>query len=107
MLSPFSSVHQVEGFVDLGQWQVVRHEFVYLHLSLHVLVNQLGNAVSALPPAKRRSLPRATGDELKGARGYFLPCRRHADDGRHAPAFVARLEGSSLKIVRLISHKTA
>lgn len=42
-------MHQVKRFVDVIQRQIMRHELVDLHVAFHILVDQLGNTVSALP----------------------------------------------------------
>src|SRR3954463_1408258 len=85
-------VHQVEGVVDALERHHVRDEVVDVDLAFHVPVDDARHVGTAARPAERRAFPGAPGDELEGARLYFLSRARHPDDHRDAPAAMAALE---------------
>ena len=83
--------------IDLCQREVERDELIHHQLLLHVLLHQLRHSVPRLPAAERAALPDAPRHQLEGPRRDLLAGRCHAQDGRHAPALVARLQGRTLR----------
>lgn len=60
-----TSLHVLEGLVDLVQGLTVGDEFVNLELAVKVVLDEAGELAAALDAAKRAALPHATGDQLE------------------------------------------
>jgi hypothetical protein len=60
-----TSLHVLEGGVDLVEGLSVGDELVDLELAVHVVVDEVGKLSAALDTTESTSLPDATGDELE------------------------------------------
>jgi hypothetical protein len=60
-----TSLHVLEGSVDLVEGLSVGDELVDLELAVHVVVDEVGKLSAALDTTESTSLPDATGDELE------------------------------------------
>src|SRR5882672_4899904 len=85
-------VHQLEGIVDLIQWQHFGDHFVDLDLAVEVAVHVAGQLRAAFDAAECRAAPDATGNQLERTGRYFLTGTRDTDDNRFAPTLVTTLQ---------------
>jgi hypothetical protein len=60
-----TSLHVLEGGVDLVEGLSVGDELVDLELAVHVVVDEVGKLSAALDTTESTSLPDTTGDELE------------------------------------------
>src|SRR5258708_39793116 len=90
-----SRVHQLEGIVDLIQWQHFGDHLIDLDLAVEVAVHVSRQLRAALDAPECRSAPAATGNQLERTSRYFLPCPCDADDNRFAPSLVTTLQRRS------------
>jgi hypothetical protein len=60
-----TSLHILEGGVDLVEGLSVGDELVDLELAVHVVVDKVGKLGAALDTTEGTSLPYTTGDELE------------------------------------------
>lgn len=89
----FTAVHQVEGFVDLGEVHVVGDELVNLESAGEVFFDELRDTLDAFVSSECGSLPGSSGDKLEWSGADFLAGTGNADDDTHAPSFVSGLQG--------------
>src|ERR1700720_1165693 len=87
-----SRMHELEGIVDLVQWQHFADHFVDLDLAAEVAIHVSRQLRTALDAAERRAAPHATGDQLERAGTNFLTRAGNSDDNRFAPSLVATLK---------------
>src|ERR1700716_1655014 len=86
-------MHQLEGIVDLIQWQHFGDHFVDLDLAVEIAVHIARQLRTAFDAAECRAAPDATGNQLERTGRYFLTCTGDTDDDRFAPSLVTRLQG--------------
>lgn len=60
-----TSLHVLEGLVDLVQGLAVGDELIDLELAVKVVLNEARELAAALDAAERAALPNATGDQLE------------------------------------------
>src|SRR3979409_2127328 len=85
-------MHQLEGIVDLFQWQHFADHFVDLDLAVEVAIHVARQLRTALDAAECRAAPDATGNQLERAGLYFLSRAGNTDYNRFAPSLVATLQ---------------
>src|ERR1700678_1070076 len=85
-------VHQVESIVDFLERHRMRNQIVDVDLLVHVPVHDARHLRATAHAAEGRTLPHASGHQLKRARLNGLAGARDADDDGHAPAAVTALE---------------
>src|SRR3984957_19891942 len=85
-------VHQVESIVDFLERHRMRNQIVDIDFLVHIPVHDPRHLGAAAHAAEGRSLPHASGYQLKRAGLNGLAGARDADDDRHAPAAMAALE---------------
>src|SRR3981189_2099987 len=78
-------MHQLEGIVDLVQWQHFGDHFVDLDLAVEIAIHIARQLRTPFDAAERRAAPDATGNQLERTGTYFLTRARDADDNRFAP----------------------
>src|SRR5215210_1443070 len=86
-------MHQVEAGVDLLQRHCVGDQIVYVDLTFHVPVHDLGHVGASPRAAEGAAFPHPACHKLERARGDLLPRPGHPDDHRDAPAPVGALQG--------------
>src|SRR5882762_2058517 len=88
-------VHQLEGIVDLIQWQHFGDHLVDLDLAVEVAVHVSRQLRAAFDAPECRAAPNATGNQLKRTSRYLLTCACDTDDNRFAPSLVTTLQRRS------------
>src|SRR5258708_12603329 len=81
-----SRVHQLEGIVDLIQWQHFGDHLIDLDLAVEVAVHVSRQLRAALDAPECKAAPDATGNQLERTSRYFLTCPCVADANRFAPS---------------------
>lgn len=85
-------MHRVKAVVDLLERNPVRNVLVHLNGPSQVAFHNARQLRSAFNPTERSPAPHTAGDELERPRRDLLAGSSDADDSRHAPSFMARLE---------------
>src|SRR5579875_571555 len=85
-------MHQLEGFVDPLQRQLVRDEVVDVDLAVHVPIDDFGHVAPAFGAAESGAFPGAAGDQLEGAGRDFLARGGNADNHAGAPSALAAFQ---------------
>ena len=85
-------MHQLEGAVDLVQAHGVGDEGIQGNLALLRFLHIARQLAAPFHAAEGAAAPHPSGDQLERAGADLGAGRRHADDGRLAPALVAALQ---------------
>jgi len=87
-------MHVVESFVDLCKVAMVGDIFVNLEFTIEVVFYKSGDLGSTFDASECSATPGTASHQLEGSRGNLLPCRRHTNNSRHTPSFMAGLQRS-------------
>mgnify|MGYP007080332817 CR=1 FL=1 len=88
----FTSVHQIETFVDALKRQRVRDHRVDLNFLVHVPIDDLRHIGAAACAAERSAFPDTAGDQLERARRDLFAGLSNANDNALTPAAMAGLQ---------------
>mmetsp|Transcript_22711 Transcript_22711/g.40207 ORF Transcript_22711/g.40207 Transcript_22711/m.40207 type:complete len:253 (+) Transcript_22711:346-1104(+) len=89
----FPLMEQLEGLVNLIEFERVCDVLIQHGLAIHVLLDQLRDIYAAFVPPEGGAHPLASCHQLEGARGDFLARRRHPNDHGFAPPSVSAFKG--------------
>lgn len=84
-------MHEIEGFVDIGEGHFMRDEVIDIDFTLHVPVDNFRDIGASSGTPKSGPSPGAPGDQLERSGRYFLTGAGNANNAALAPAFMAAL----------------